>query len=339
MSNRFQDILQQWFPQKDACQWVLATIIETKGSAYRKAGAKMMINSFGKSFGLLSGGCLEADLMRQAQKCWLTGNNHFVCYDMQDESDIAWQLGIGCGGMVRVLLQPIDEENNYLQLIDVYQRLEQNQTSYYSQTLLSDTPINQLAGDLTLADELYRTKNACANTQAFVSVIKPRPKLVIFGGGSDALPLVNMAKELGWYTTLIDSRTNYARPAYFKNADVIIKQPYEQLLDNGFIHQADSIIVMNHNLTLDAQALTASAASQCQFIGLLGPNHRTERVFELTTLEDRSLAGRLLNPVGLDLGGELPESIALAILAQAHAFIEKGTTISIMEKLKRINNV
>ncbi len=99
MSNRLQALLTHWLPEKDSCQWVLASIIETQRSSYRKASAMMLINNLGKSYGLLSGGCLEADLMRQAQKCWQTGSNITVCYDMQDDTDIAWQLGIGEPGV------------------------------------------------------------------------------------------------------------------------------------------------------------------------------------------------------------------------------------------------
>ena len=333
MSNRFQHILKYWYEQKLSCLWVLATIIETKGSAYRKAGAKMMINSYGQSFGLLSGGCLESDLMRQAQKCWDTGKNHLVCYDMQDESDIAWQLGIGCGGMVKVLLQPVDSSNNFLQLSQVYESLLQGQSIYYLQNIAAEKPVNQIIDSFALANEIKQTKHSRLSELEFVSPVKVIPTLAVFGGGSDTIPLINLAKELGWFTVLVDSRSNYARRAYFKNADEIIKQPYLELFDNNLIKNADAIIVMNHNLTLDAEALQVSERSNTSFIGLLGPSHRTERVFNLTEIADKSLSNRLVNPVGLDLGGELPESIALAILSQVHAHIESGTTCSIMHKL------
>lgn len=329
MSNRFQHILKQWQTQKDDCEWVLATIIETKGSAYRKAGARMMINSFGKGFGLLSGGCLESDLMQQARKCWENDQNHIVTYDMQDESDIAWQLGIGCGGMVRVLLQPINTNNDYLALDEVLEKIECGESVYYSQTIDTLKPDNRIC----LKTE-YES-NEPKRHNLFINIIKPIPKLTIFGGGTDAVPLVNMAKELGWQVTLIDSRTNYARPAYFPLANEIIKQPYELLKDNNVINASDAIVIMNHNLALDAKALSVSANTPCQYIGLLGPSHRTERVFKLTDLQLEDVSERLSNPIGLHLGGELPESIALSMLAEIHAILESGSMLRMKNQVKR----
>ena len=281
----------------------------------------MMINSFGKIFGLLSGGCLESDLMQQARKCWEHNENHTVCYDMQDESDIAWQLGIGCGGMVRVLLQPITKDNNYLDLVNVFQQLTQGHCVSYYQDTASITPNNRII----IEPEV--TQTAGGIDTIFVKQIKSIPTMTIFGGGTDAVPLVTMAKALGWYVTLIDSRTNYARSAYFPAVDEIIKQPYETLTAHDALSSADAIVIMNHNLELDAKALAVSAETPCQYIGLLGPSHRTERVFNLTNLKQDKLTSRLANPIGIHLGGDLPESIALSILAEAHAHIENGSML------------
>jgi len=314
MSNRLAALLTTWFSQKDDCQWLLATIIETQRSSYRKAGAMMLINSLGKSYGLLSGGCLEADLKRQAQKCWSKNENTIVCYDMQDEDDIAWQLGIGCGGMVKVLLQPITQENNYLELITLKNQLDNRNHCFY-----------QLDTDLKVAKNLVHFQ--FDNTITHLIDIKAAPSLVIFGGGIDAQPLVSLAKTLGWYVCLIDSRTSYARPAYFKQADLIINQDYIRLSENLQLPKADAIVIMHHNIDLDAQALQLSKhhsqLSKSSYLGLLGPQHRTTRVLSKANIATHELTMPLANPIGLDLGGDLPESIALAILAQAHACIEQ----------------
>ncbi|WP_111979435.1 XdhC family protein [Algibacillus agarilyticus] len=332
MSNRFQHILQQWFPLKDDGEWVLATIIETKGSAYRKAGAMMLLNSFGQSFGLLSGGCLEADLMRQSRKCLHDNKGYQVCYDMQDDTDISWQLGIGCGGMVRVLLQPINQANGYLGLIELLSTLQEGQPAYYQLNTCVEQPLDVYANQLVSQTDfaLVSTKGKSVLTPAaFFTCVKPVPRLCIFGGGTDALPLVNLAHNLGWHTTLVDSRSHYARQAYFPLADHIIKQPYAELNQAPDVINADAIVVMNHNVGLDAQALKACELSLAKYIGLLGPKHRTEKVFDDIELNLDRLVPRLHNPVGLNLGGELPESIALAIIAQAHAQIEAGDCASL----------
>jgi len=316
MSNRLAALLTTWFSQKDDCQWLLATIIETQRSSYRKAGAMMLINSLGKTYGLLSGGCLEADLKRQAQKCWSKNQSTTVCYDMQDEDDIAWQLGIGCGGLVRVLLQPITKQNNYLDLITLKTQLDNRNHCFY-----------QLDTHITDARNLVHF--TFDKTIPHFIEIKSAPSLVIFGGGIDAQPLVSLAKTLGWYVCLVDSRTSYARVAYFKQADTIINQNYAKLEQDLQLPKADAIVIMHHNIDLDAQALILTKnhphLHKANYLGLLGPQHRTTRVLTKASMSTVELAMPLANPIGLDLGGDLPESIALAILSQAHASIEKAS--------------
>ena len=330
MSNRLASLLNSWHQHKDNCQWVLATIIETQRSSYRKAGAMMLINSLGKSYGLLSGGCLEADLMRQAQKCWLNNNSITVCYDMQDESDIAWQLGIGCGGLVKVLLQPINQANNYLDLLQLKTHIDNRQACFYQIPLEHSDNNNQtISSALPIEASLSSSKqsNNNQNNNTLLITIKPTPAVVIFGGGIDAQPLVSIAETLGWHICLIDSRTSYARPAYFKKAHQIIKGDYSST--ELALPKADAIVVMHHNIDLDAQALNLITQhpqlNSAQYIGMLGPQHRTQRVFEKVKLTAADLSVKLANPIGLDLGGELPESIALAILSQAHACIENAS--------------
>ena len=144
MANRLNQLLKQWQSSRNTQKWVLATIIETDGSSYRKPGAMMMINDLGQYYGLLSGGCLESDIMLQARRCWDSGRNRIVEYDMREEEDLAWKLGIGCGGMVRILLQPVDEHNQYLQLGELYSLLENNKSAEYGQVVHEKAPQNIL---------------------------------------------------------------------------------------------------------------------------------------------------------------------------------------------------
>ena len=126
MANHFQQILKIWFPERDNHNWVLASIVGTEGSSYRKIGAQMLINDLGQYFGLLSGGCLESDIMVQARRCWDSNHNRIIQYDMREEEDLAWKLGIGCGGLVRILLQPVHALNGYLSLDTVLAMLTKN---------------------------------------------------------------------------------------------------------------------------------------------------------------------------------------------------------------------
>ena len=336
MSNRFQDIVSQWHQQKDDVDWVLATIVQTKGSSYRKAGAHMMINSLGQSFGMLSGGCLEADLKRQARKCWTTNQSQVVCYDMSDESDIAWQLGIGCGGMVRVFIQPINQANNYHHLHLVHQAFIDNQSIDYQLVVNDLNAINQC---LFTSTNIEKSSSFDETTQCFISHLKSKPSVVIFGGGIDTLPLVSLMKTMAWNITLIDARSNYARPSVFKSADTIINQPYQSLTKHSALINCNAIVIMHHNIEYDAHAIKLAQSSPATYVGLLGPTHRTERVFEQACLDDISLRCPLTNPIGLALGGDLPETIALSIVSEIQAHLSQACATPLTTFEHRTNEV
>lgn len=332
MANRLSQLLESWQTQKDKLDWVLATIVLTDGSSYRKTGAMMMINSLGKYYGLLSGGCLESDIMRQARRCWLTNKNIIVQYDMREEEDLAWQLGIGCGGLVRILLQPVNAGNDYLQLEKVQNALKQNLSCVYLQTVNEGSPANQIK-DISASKQRYASGGSQLRTSAQGQIIEhlllPPPHLAVFGGGVDARPLVAMAAELGWQVSLVDPRTSYARETYFPAAK-IYRKPLAQIYDAPWLQQIDMVVLMNHNVTLDGEALALVQSSSAVYVGMLGPEHRTERVLQSANLTPSQLHKPLFNPIGLRLGGELPESIALSILSEAHACIEQahGQSIS-----------
>lgn len=323
MANRLNQLLKQWLTNKDAQKWVLATIIETDGSSYRKAGAMMMINDMGQYYGLLSGGCLESDIMLQARRCWDCGRNRIVEYDMREEEDLAWKLGIGCGGMVRILLQAVDANNQYLQLDALYTLLDSNKTAIYSQAINELAPQNNLS-------ECEANIPLEAETGIFKQIIEPAPHIAIFGGGVDARPVVAIAAQLGWQVTLIDPRISYAKNWHFDNHIRLVNQPVDSLKQSDWLQQIDMAIIMTHNIKLDAQSLALVQNSSVKYVGLLGPIHRTDRVLALIPTTRENLSKPLANPVGLRLGGELPESIALSMLSEAHAFIEgkDGQSIS-----------
>ena len=136
MSNQLKEILTIWQDNNDE-SWVLGTVYKTKGSAYRKAGALMLIDSLGQYYGLLSGGCLEADIIRNARKVMQSGNAINLEYDSTDEDDWAYQLGIGCGGKIYITLQYVSEEND-LRLSTMLQGLNNRETGLYHQQIGSN---------------------------------------------------------------------------------------------------------------------------------------------------------------------------------------------------------
>ncbi|MBN7821164.1 XdhC family protein [Bowmanella yangjiangensis] len=329
MSNQLTRMLGTWHEQKDQLQWILATIIETAGSSYRKAGAMMLINSLGQYRGLLSGGCLEADIMRQARRCWDNGYARIIQYDQRDEDDWAWQLGIGCGGMVRILLQPIDRQNDYLQLESLYHALNSQQSVYYLQSVNESRPLNQVCE--VKPDWLDATRGIFNRPegQVFAQLVRPAPHLAVFGAGLDAKPLVAMANELGWRVSVIDPRPANARSEWFGQA-ACHWGAIHNLAGQDWLTQIDAAVLMAHNVELDAQALKLCQNLPLRYLGVLGPLHRTERVFIVAGLVMADIQAPFFGPIGLRLGGELPESIALAVLSEIHAVLEgkDGQSIS-----------
>lgn len=336
MANRINQLLSYWSDKRDSQAWVLATIIETDGSSYRKAGAMMLINDLGQYYGLLSGGCLESDIMRQARRCWDNLQNRIVEYDMREEEDLAWQLGIGCGGMVKILLQPVNASNDYLKLDALNTLISKREHVYYQQKINEGTPQNKLL-PINPTEPMSRPYiKTLEGYQVFTQRLGPAPLIAIFGAGVDAKPVVAIAGELGWEVILIDPRMGYAKSEHFMKASQIIRAPLETLNKASWLSQIDAALVLTHNIKLDAAALKLLQASNAKYIGLLGPIHRTDRVLEHIDMSRNDLTKPLANPVGLRLGGELPESIALSMLSEVHAALEQTDGLSISNVLSPI---
>nr|WP_277816373.1 XdhC family protein [Neptunicella marina] len=309
-------MLNQWSPRKNECNWALGTIIATEGSCYRKPGAMMLLNDSGQYYGLLSGGCLEADILRQARKCWDSHQARIIEYDSSDEGDFAWQLGLGCGGKVTILLQPITAENHHLELITLHENMLSHNAVNYQIERHSHGYVNKV---------LERPDTSAKTVPVILSHrIQPPVHLAIFGGGLDALPLVNMATEFGWQITLCDSRMTDTRAVSFKNATRIVRLPLSDIADEPWFGSVDAAIVMNHHIELDANALNLLKNAPLHYLGLLGPGHRTQKVLATAGISEAQLPVLLSNPMGFALGGELPESIALATLAELHSVMFNG---------------
>lgn len=359
-------LLEHYLKQSDEFDWVLATIVNKEGSSYRSPGAIMLVNSLGQSYGLVSGGCLEANIVLHAKKVLDGKQAKYVEYDMREEDGYAVELGVGCKGKIGVLLQYLTLQHKAL-LTQLFQRMKSGVASYMQQAFLTPDGKQAQLSHIKLLDSkglwLMSTEQVPTNSEA---ELLPRTEVLnhshknitieqsefsltkvsapfslwVFGGGSDAAPLVSMAAKLGWRITVVDHRSSYARNNAFKNAEYIFRIRPEELFNPEYaeqlkqFHQLNAAVLMTHNLALDADWLKLlHATNQAKYIGLLGPLERRSNVEELSHIDDRAWLARVVNgPVGLDIGGDLPESIALSILAQCHSVLHNRSGLALTGK-------
>lgn len=354
INTHFYHLLNQWYQQRDQFQWVLGTIYKTEGSAYRKTGSLMFFNDLGQQLGLLSGGCLEADLMQHSKRVMQTKKAVSLCYNSRDEDDISFQLGLGCGGIVWILLQPINKNDCYFELEKLQKTMCQRRGVAYQQTITFNNQklesvestaysTNNIISDKNISKEqqenfISHNKKNIFQTAAYVtehqnkiellSFFSPPPHLMIIGGGIDAIPVASIAAQLGWEVSLADPRPANARHEHFQSVTRIEKSAIPTLSTKEWFSSVNAAIVMAHNTKIDADALRILTESSIQYCALLGPEHRKQQVLEIAGIHQRDLPCHLFGPAGFAIGAELPESIALSILSQCHSVLFKKKTSS-----------
>jgi xanthine/CO dehydrogenase XdhC/CoxF family maturation factor len=301
------DVLSAWQNHKQKSTWAMAVIVDCQGHSYRKRGAFTLVNQEGEQLGVLSGGCLEADIRLMARKSISLQKVLTKEYDGRDENDAAYQMG--CGGIVWIKFIPLNNTNNHLNLTGVLSCLEQRENVLYG--LEFDDNNNR-------PDDIRSYINHPHKTKLTVK-ITPKIHLLICGGGKDATPVCQLAKQLGWQVSVWDPRAAYANKRDFINADTILKEPHSALSHYGAKQKVNFAVLMSHNLTLDTQALNALANSNINHIALLGPKKRFNDVVAACDADIANIKPNLSGPAGLDIGGELPTSIALSIIAKFHS--------------------
>jgi len=329
----------------------LATVVEVIGSAYRRPGARMLVTEDGELTGAISGGCLEGDARQRARRAIFQGEPALVTYDTRDEDDPRHGLGPGCQGVVRILLEPLDftHPDNPLELLRdfarhptpavlatvfatdasglkaaVGQRVLLSETGVVRGTPLLAAPLAE-AARATLAQGQSRVldiETDAGPVRASLELLTPPLRLVVYGAGNDAQPLVHLAASLGWHITVVDGRPHLATPFRFPEAAEVRLTPVRELAtatpDPLAYH-----VLLSHNYAYDLAALQTLLASPAPYIGLLGPRLKAQRLLDeldaFPAEQVQQLRQRLHSPIGLDLGSETPEEIALAIVAEIQA--------------------
>ena len=294
---------------------VLATVVATAGSTYRKPGARMFLMADGSYIGLLSGGCLESDLQIHAREVLQSGAARAFDYDTRGPDDTLFGVGAGCEGTMRVLLEPAGPMSPAEAALAAAGR---------SMRLGESTSLVMVHSSAQMRLGTYRNDQdlpADERSRAFVQRLAPPPHLLICGAAPDAEAVVSTARALGWRVSVADHRPAYGVAARFPGAELHIANP-KALRSEIDLTRCHAAVVMSHHLPSDEVYLRELAeAGAPAYVGLLGPKARRSRLaHELGPLTE-SLSGRLRGPVGLDIGAATPEGIALAIVGQIHAWL------------------
>lgn len=310
---------------------VLGTVYETAGSTYSKSGSRVLIDGEGNYQGLVSGGCLEGDLAEHAASVLASGRARSVCYDMRGEHDILFGTGVGCDGMLKVLLQPLSAGGRepwapLARMVELALGEEtvpcavavEGDEAALGHTLFGEDVPAGLEPGLHRLDEPQR--------EVLVYPLRPVPRLLVLGAGVDAVPLVEFAERLGWRVTVCDHRRSYLQRGDLQAAEAVHELRPERLPEHLDLESWDACVVMSHHLASDRSYLAALANRLIPWVGVLGPKARRQRL--LSELGDGAgdLPGKLRGPVGLDIGANDPASIALSIMAELTEHLTRRST-------------
>lgn len=334
---------------------VLATIVETAGSTYRKPGARMLITEGGELYGLLSGGCLEADLYEHAKKVFRDRTDTSVFYDMRSSEDLIWGLGLGCDGAVRIRLEYLCPENDYAPLSLISRALESSAPAVVITVIESDHkefPAGKhflFPGDentlpdiiITAAQETLDNGRSASHTvqidgssiTLFLGMVEPAPRLLILGAGPDAVPVTEAGRLLGWDITVADYREAFCDAEKFPAADRVVHTTPEELTTRLELNTFDAAVLMTHKLEYDQRYLARLVDTSINYIGLLGPAARKQELLKYLGEEKEKVTARVYGPVGLDIGARLPEEIAFSLIAEVQAVLRSrsGGSLSLQQ--------
>ena len=351
--------------RKTGTEYVLATVVAVEGSGYRKPGARMIISADGRRAGTVSGGCLEGEVARKA--FWHTENGPTLRRYSTASEDGEVPFGMGCGGIIHLLLERSDTADPLLQWLaaNFAQRLPSavatilegewiGQRAFWPSKSLDSIQSPVAAGLSHAVQQSFDSGSSFSQqiqTDLQIATVRaewiaPRPGLFIFGAGDDAIPLVRQARQLGWYIAVADGRTHLATRTRFPEADDLFVLSPEAFQSGDFpaeILSTDAAVLMTHSLQQDTQVLGHLLRKDLAYLGILGPPHRTSEI--LLTLAanlnvpvaqiDRCIEAwmaRLHGPMGLDLGGDTHAEIALSILAEIQLNRNRASGISLREK-------
>lgn len=312
----------------------IATVVGVRFSAPRPLGAKLAVNERGEMVGGVSGGCVEASVIRAAREVLDGGPPRLQSFGIAD--DDAWEIGLPCGGEIDVWIDLHADDPFVAAARDrrraarvtvldgalVGARIAVDPDGRVSATLgdaALDAAATERAAELLVADRCETP--TVAGVPLFVDVVRPDPRLVIVGGGDLTLHLCAVARAVGWRTAAVDPRGLFAGPDRFPDAEQVVEEWPQDAFGPLGVGPDDAVVVLTHDPKLDDAAILAALAADAGFIGAMGSRHaqaaRRRRLTELGVADDE--LETISGPVGLDLGATATPETALSILAEVIA--------------------
>lgn len=335
----------------------LAAVVHLDGSSYRRPGARMLVSDEGKLTGAISGGCLEGDALRKALLVLQQQQSKLVTYDTSDEEDATIGIQLGCAGIIQVLFEPIhpNQPDNPIQLLRKAVAIRQksvlvtlfslsNKREAQAGTCLLMEANGNISGSIphdTLRPHIMQDVQEVMQAQksafkeyifegqsitAFMECLQPATALVVVGAGNDAIPMMRIADTVGWDVRVVDGRNTHARPERFGSACQILVSKPEQVLEQLPIDDQTVFVMMTHNYNYDLAMLKALLPLPVLYIGMLGPRKKLDRMIDELreggmVITDAMLQ-KVYGPVGLEIGAETAEEIALSIIAEIQAVLQ-----------------
>lgn len=337
----------------------LATVVKVEGSSYRRAGARMLITEDGLLTGAISGGCLEGDALKKALSAIHQQKNKLITYDTTDDDDAKFGVQLGCNGIVHILFEPI-QSNQETNPITILKTLLVERKNAVITTLFSLEGKKQLGTALIYKNnyfqgsvpkpiqaelnidvkDIFNNKISDFKTyrydgetiDGFIQFISPAIALVIAGAGNDAQPLAEIAYQLGWQVTVADGRQTHATTQRFPHANKVIIAKPMQLMPQLEIDTQTAVVLMTHNYNYDIELLGLLLKTTAPYVGTLGPKKKLIRMLDELVANTEENRLRINGPVGLDIGAETAEEIAISIIAEIKSVLSGATGKSLNEK-------
>lgn len=323
MTHEFHEIIAAYTQAaKQGLSCVLASVVDLDGSSYRRPGVRMLITETGQQIGAISGGCVEKEVVRQAETVFKTATAKVISYD--------GKYRLGCDGFIYILLEPFAPPAKMLPALA--ETIEKRSTfhikSYYRRTVETS---KQFGSVLYIKKESFAFNSAeeltiSDTTLVLEQELEPMFQLYLFGGEHDANKLSNQAAMLGWQVTVVTHPIDGYTKNDFPKAHHVMQSTADSF-DSKLIDQNTAIVLMTHNYAKDLHFLLALKDTTPCYLGLLGPVRRRNKLLNEFIEHQQHFPDELLNamhgPAGLDIGSETAEEIALAICSEIVSVVRK----------------